>query len=77
MPQKQSEQVYEFIRFYLASEGYPPSLSELADACKLTQRQVLACLERLARAGRLSFRPERPRGMRLIERPSTEIQTAR
>jgi hypothetical protein len=61
----QTEQVYGFIHTYIQQVGYPPHIREVAAHCSLSLTQVLLCLVRLEAAGKLTFRLNRPRGMRL------------
>ena len=65
MPQTHPERVYTFVRTYLHQVGYPPNFNEIGQACQLHQDQVLSSLLRLEQAGRLRFRPDRPRSLRL------------
>ena len=65
MSETQMERVHAFIQATLRQQGYPPNVEEIARACQLHQKQVLSSLWRLEQVGRLRFRPERLRGMRL------------
>lgn len=82
MAKVQTEQVYDFIRSYMDQVGYPPHLRDMVEQVGLSGAQVLWCLTRLQASGRLTFRPDRPRAIRLLmeapDQPQVwEIQTAR
>ena len=79
MRPSQTARVDAFIRDTLHQQGYPPSfdetlsrtvgrpsrLDDVGRACCLRQSQVLTSLMQLERAGRLHFRADRPRSLRL------------
>ena len=65
MASTQMDRVYAFIQATLHRQGYPPSFEEIGQACRLHRRQVLSSLWRLEKAGRLRFRPDLPRSLRL------------
>ena len=65
MSETQMERVHTFIQATLRQQGYPPNIEEISSGCALAQAEVVTCLDQLDAAGRLAYRPERPRGMRL------------
>lgn len=61
-------QVLDFIRDYLAREGMPPTIREVAEALGFASTNAVAChLARLRQMGFLTHRPRRSRGSRPVE----------
>ncbi len=56
------EEVYAFVRDYIARHGRPPTLREIGDACFMSTSNVLRYLDRLEARGRI----QRKRGSRGI-----------
>jgi len=48
------EGIYDFIRRYIAENGYAPSLREISDGCYLGRSTVLRYLDKLEAKGRIS-----------------------
>lgn len=62
------DEVLEAIRRRTASEGYPPSLREIArDVGASSASSVVIVLTRLERDGRITRRAGMPRTVRLVE----------
>ena len=61
-------QVYAFIRAYIAENGHPPTLREIAAALYLSTGAVYRCLDKLEAQGRITRKPNRSRGITLLDK---------
>lgn len=63
------EQVYEYVRDYVAEHGWAPSIREIADAVGVRSTSTAhGYVIALVLEGRLVRDPRRPRAMRVVER---------
>jgi repressor LexA len=59
--------VLQFIRGYLATEGYPPTYHEIADGCGFkSTSNVSYYLKKLEQAGRITRKRNSARSLRLV-----------
>ena len=58
--------VLRLIRESISTRGYPPSISELAAATKVSTRSIRVDLDKLAEAGKIERDPKVTRGIRLL-----------
>lgn len=59
------QEVYDFIRRYIAREGLPPTQTEIAESFGFTQKAAAQHLHLMAAKGALEIRRDIPRGIRL------------
>lgn len=64
--------VLQFLRHYIAENGYAPSLLEIAVGVGIAMPTVHDALSRLQRQGKVERRERVIRGIRLIEQAETE-----
>jgi len=64
---KQSE-IYEFLKIYTASKGYPPSVREICEAVSLKSTSTVhGHLKRLEKKGMIKRDPSKPRALEISE----------
>lgn len=64
---KQS-QIYEFLKVYTESKGYPPSVREICEAvCLKSTSTVHGHLKRLEKKGLIKRDPTKPRALEIVE----------
>jgi repressor LexA len=63
---ERTERIYLYIRQYVAREGFPPSLREIAAACQCGVSTAMYQLELLEAEGVIARKPGRFRGIKLI-----------
>jgi repressor LexA len=64
---KQSE-IYEFLKTYTASKGYPPSVREICEAVSLRSTSTVhGHLKRLEKKGMIKRDPSKPRALEIAE----------
>lgn len=61
------DEIYGFIRDYIAQHQRPPTLREIAKGCYTNTSTVLRCLDILEARGRLSREPGIARSLRLLD----------
>ena len=59
------DDIYTFIRSYIAQHGYSPSVREIACACYASVGTVARYLDKLEAQGRITRVPGQPRTTRL------------
>lgn len=59
------QEVYDFLKRYIAREGLPPTQTEIAEAFGFTQKAAAQHLHLMAAKGALEIRRDIPRGIRL------------
>ena len=72
---KQSE-IYEFLKIYTESKGYPPSVREICEAVSLKSTSTVhGHLKRLEKKGLIKRDPSKPRALEIAElaTPKTEM----
>ena len=72
---KQSE-IYEFLKTYTESKGYPPSVREICEAVSLKSTSTVhGHLKRLEKKGLIKRDPSKPRALEIAElaTPKTEM----
>ena len=67
MSQDTTEQVYAFIRDYMAVHGRSPSQREIARGCFIAKSSVIRYLRRLVAKGKIILIPDTQRNIRLPE----------
>lgn len=69
---KQSE-IYEFLKTYTESKGYPPSVREICEAVSLRSTSTVhGHLKRLEKKGMIKRDPSKPRALEIAELSSTK-----
>ncbi|OOM10522.1 transcriptional repressor LexA [Clostridium saccharobutylicum] len=69
---KQSE-IYEFLKTYTESKGYPPSVREICEAVSLRSTSTVhGHLKRLERKGLIKRDPSKPRALEIAELSTTK-----
>lgn len=63
-----SEEVYQFIRRYIAEHEFAPTIREISEGCYMSATNVIRYLDRLAARGRLNREPNKPRSIRLLDK---------
>ncbi len=63
-----SEDVYQFIRQYVAAHGYAPTIREISEGCFMSATNVIRYLDKLEAWGRISREPRKPRSISLLDR---------
>jgi repressor LexA len=58
--------VYRFIRHFIETEGYAPSLREIAEGCYLSVGNVTRYLDRLELRGLIYREPGKARSIQLL-----------
>jgi repressor LexA len=59
--------VYHFVRDFIETEGYSPSLREIADGCYLSMGSVTRYLDKLELRGLIYREPGKARSIRLLD----------
>lgn len=73
MTETSTKTVYDFIQDYLqAHEGYAPSIRDIAQGAYLGRSTVVRHLDRLEAWGLIRREPQRPRSIRLTDKPWPE-----
>jgi len=62
-----SEEVYQYIRRYIAENGFAPTIREISEGCYMSATNVIRYLDKLEAWGRISREPRTPRSIRLLE----------
>ena len=66
------KRIIDFIREFLADRGYPPTVRDIVQGCKISSTSVAAYnLEILKRLGYIRRHPEISRGIELLDRAFT------
>ena len=60
--------IYEFLRLYIQTNGYPPSQQEIAQGCHLSRASVVHYLDWLEAKGQISRKLGRARSILIISK---------
>lgn len=61
------EKIYEFIKAFAASNGYPPTLTEIGREFGIVKSDVAYHLDRLRGEGRIDWHSGKARTIRVLE----------
>lgn len=64
-----TQTVYGFIYQYIQTQGYPPSLREIATGCFVGRSTLYRHLDRLEMGGYIAREPGRARSLALTSKP--------
>lgn len=74
---KRQQEIFDFIKRYSASHGYPPTVRDIGKAVGLTSSSTVhAHLSNLERLGLLRRDPSKPRALELLDRASSAVSGA-
>lgn len=69
LPIERDESTYEFIRRYIAENGFAPSFREIMEGVGVSSTSMVTYrLTRLSAAGKLAWTPGKARSIRLIKK---------
>ena len=70
-------QIYDFIVDYQASNGYPPSISEIADHIGTSRNNTWRYLKLLRARRLIDWKPHTPRTIRIVSHWNNVLYPAR
>lgn len=74
---KRQQEIFDFIKRYSASHGYPPTVRDIGKAVGLTSSSTVhAHLANLDKLGLLRRDPSKPRALELLDRASSAVTGA-
>ncbi|MEI2701075.1 MAG: transcriptional repressor LexA [Baekduia sp.] len=74
---KRQQEIFDFIKRYSASHGYPPTVRDIGKAVGLTSSSTVhAHLANLEKLGLLRRDPSKPRALELLDRASSAVTGA-
>lgn len=69
MSDEMTDHIFNFIRTYIDTHGFPPSQREIATGCFISRPGVIRHLDRLEATGRIVREPNKARGIFIPSQP--------